>query len=204
MRLIFLLSLIFLSSCSQINNDSSLELFNGKDLTGWKISNFGGEGEVFVKNGQIELDYGNPLSGITWTGAEIPKDNYAIELEAMRLDGIDFFVGLTFPVRNEFCSLILGGWGGTVSGLSSFDYQDAANNETTAVIKYEKNRWYKIRMEIEGEFLRAFIDGKKIIETEINGRQVHVRPEVEPSKPFGISAFETQVAYKNIRITGLR
>ena len=202
MRLIFLLSLIFLSSCSQINNDSSLELFNGKDLTGWKISNFGGEGEVFVKNGQIELDYGNPLSGITWTGAEIPKDNY-IELEAMRLDGIDFFVGLTFPVRNEFCSLILGGWG-TVSELSSFDYQDAANNETTAVIKYEKNRWYKIRMEIEGEFLRAFIDGKKIIETEINGRQVHVRPEVEPSKPFGISAFETRVAYKNIRITGLR
>ena len=118
----------------------------------------------------------------------------------MRLDGIDFFVGLTFPVREEFCSLILGGWGGTVSGLSSFDYQDAANNETTYVVEYKKNHWYKIRMEVEGDSLRAFIDGEKIIETEINGRQVHIRPEVEPSKPLGISSFDTQVAYKNIQI----
>ncbi|MCH2206027.1 MAG: DUF1080 domain-containing protein [Lentisphaerales bacterium] len=179
-------------------------MFNGKDLTGWKISNFGGEGEVEVKNGEIRLDYGNPISGITWTGAELPKDHYAIELEAMRLDGIDFFVGLTFPVRDQFCSLILGGWAGTVSGLSSFDYQDAANNETTYVVEYKKNRWYKVRMEVAGELLRAYVDGKKIIETEINGRQVHIRPEVEPSKPLGISSFETQVAYRNIRIFSLR
>ena len=202
-KILSLLALL-LVSCSQLKTSEERSLFNGKDLQGWKVSNFGGEGEVEVKNGEIFLEYGNPMSGITWTGGDVPKDNYSIELEAMRIDGIDFFVGLTFPVREEFCSLILGGWGGTVSGLSSFDYQDAANNETTAVINYEKGRWYKIRMEIDGDFLRAFVDGKKIIETEINGRQVHVRPEVDVSKPLGICAFETQVSYKNIKITTLK
>ena len=42
------------------------------------------------------MDFGNPLSGITWQGKALPRDNYAIELDAMKLDGIDFFVGLTF------------------------------------------------------------------------------------------------------------
>jgi len=39
-------------------------LFNGKDLDGWKVTNFGGEGDVLVENGDIVITQGADLSGI--------------------------------------------------------------------------------------------------------------------------------------------
>ena len=88
-------------------------LFDGKTLTNWKPTKFMGEGAVKVENGQIILETGSDLTGITWTGPELPKTNYEIALQAMRVEGRDFFAGVTFPVDDSFCSLILGGWGGT-------------------------------------------------------------------------------------------
>lgn len=61
----------------------------------------------------------------------MPVMNYELSLEAMRVDGSDFFCGLTFPVGSNFCSFIVGGWGGGVVGLSSLNSEDASQNETT-------------------------------------------------------------------------
>ena len=105
-------------------------LFNGKDLEGWKVTNFGGEGEVLVEKGEVVITQGVDLSGITSTSKKLPKSNYEIEFEAQREDGNDFFVGLTFPVKEDPCSLIVGGWGGGVCGLSSLDGMDASENDT--------------------------------------------------------------------------
>jgi len=44
-------------------------LFDGKTLEGWKITEFGGEGEVTVEEGAIILRMGQPLTGITWKDA---------------------------------------------------------------------------------------------------------------------------------------
>ena len=41
------------------------QLFNGKNLDGWKVTDFGGEGEVRVEDGQIIMRMGQPLTGIT-------------------------------------------------------------------------------------------------------------------------------------------
>ena len=38
------------------------------------------------------------LTGITGTG-EFPKFNYELQMEAMRVEGSDFFAGITFPTR---------------------------------------------------------------------------------------------------------
>ncbi|MCM8535736.1 MAG: DUF1080 domain-containing protein [Lentisphaeraceae bacterium] len=201
--LAFCLVLFCLNSCSSFLNSERV-LFDGVSLENWKISNFGGEGDVEVKDGAVFMDYGNPITGITWTGEELPRDNYFVEFEALKIDGNDFFVGLTFPVQESYCSLILGGWGGVTCGLSSFDFQDAANNETMTLVKFEKNQWYKIRMEVNGNNLRSFIDGKQIIDAKIDGRKVHIRPEVLVSIPLGVCAFETQVKYKNIKLGELK
>src|SRR5438045_2911876 len=40
-------------------------LFDGKSLAGWKVTDFGGEGEVTVEDGQIIMHMGQPLTGIT-------------------------------------------------------------------------------------------------------------------------------------------
>ncbi len=58
-------------------------LFDGKSLAGWKKTAFGGEGDVEVRDGQIILQAGNPMTGITWT-ANPPRMDYEITLEAMR------------------------------------------------------------------------------------------------------------------------
>ena len=103
----------------------SKSLFDGKSLKGWKKTQFGGEGKVEVKDGRIVLHSGGPMTGITWT-EDFPKIDYEISLEAMRVDGSDFFCGLTFPVGDKPCSFIVGGWGGGVVGLSSIDGSDAS------------------------------------------------------------------------------
>ncbi|RLS99045.1 MAG: DUF1080 domain-containing protein, partial [Planctomycetota bacterium] len=43
-----------------------IKLFNGKNLDGWKNSMFGGDGEIGVEDGQLILDMGNDITGVTW------------------------------------------------------------------------------------------------------------------------------------------
>src|SRR6267154_3788336 len=95
-------------------------LFDGRTLAGWKVTDFPGHGAVHCEVGTVVLDKGTRLTGITWTN-EPPEQNYEIELEAMRVAGSDFFCGLTFPVGDAHCSLILGGWGGEIVGISSIN-----------------------------------------------------------------------------------
>src|SRR5207247_113220 len=130
---------------------------DGKTLQGWKTSKFGGEGQVAVQDGRIVIAMGNPMSGVTWTG-EFPKIDYEISLEAMRVDGSDFFCGLTFPVGESPCSFIVGGWGGGVVGLSSIDGSDASENETTKYQEFDKRRWYAVRVRVSKDKIEAWID----------------------------------------------
>ena len=88
-------------------------LFDGNTLMGWKVTDFAGHGDVRVENGKLILAMGAALTGINWTNP-LPRMNYEIALEAMKVDGSDFFCGLTFPVGETYCSFIVGGWGGGV------------------------------------------------------------------------------------------
>ncbi|MCO6459667.1 MAG: DUF1080 domain-containing protein [Pirellulaceae bacterium] len=172
-------------------------LFDGKTLTGWKPTRFGGEGEVRVEDGSIVLDFGSSLTGITLSG-EFPTSNYELQLEAMRAEGIDFFCGLTFPVKQSHCSLIVGGWGGSVVGLSSIDGKDASENETTKYMKFEKGRWYPIRVRVTDERIQAWIDGKLEVDQDIRDRRISTRVEVDPSKPLGFCTWETKASLRKI------
>jgi hypothetical protein len=177
-------------------------LFDGKTLAGWKVTNFGGEGEVKVEDGMILLDFGSSLTGITYQG-KLPTTNYEISLEAQRLDGNDFFCGLTFPVAKSHCSLILGGWAGSVVGLSSIDGQDASQNETTRFMSFKSKKWYRVRVRVEPEQIQAWVDDEKIVDQNIKDRAISTRVEVDLSKPLGIAAFETRAALRNIRLREL-
>src|SRR5512136_1166886 len=161
-------------------------LFDGRTLGSWKSANFGGEGRVTVSNGQINLEAGATLTGITWSGGELPKTNYEISLEAKKASGSDFFCGLTFPVGNSSCSLILGGWGGGIVGLSSIDGMDASENETTQVMDFPMNRWYRVRVRVTKSKIAAWLDDQNIIDVVTTGKRISIRSEVELSQPLGI------------------
>ncbi len=179
-----------------------ISLFDGKTLKGWNATNFGGEGDVYVKNGMIIMEFGSDLTGIH-TKRKLPIINYEVELEAQRVNGSDFFCGLTFPVKKDPCSLILGGWGGGVCGLSSIDEMDASENDTTTYQKFLAKKWYKVRLKVTDKKIEAWLDDKQIVEQDLKGKKIGIRYEVEPSKPFGFASFQTTAALRKIRIRSL-
>jgi hypothetical protein len=177
-------------------------LFDGRSLGQWEQTSFGGEGPVSVHEGAITLGMGDPLTGVTWTGAPLPAA-YEIALEAARLAGSDFFCGLTFPVRLSHCSLILGGWGGTTVGLSSLDGLDASENETTREMRFEDRRWYRVRVAVTATHIKAWLDDEAIVDVATAGRRIGIRPEVEPSRPLGVACFRTRAGLRGIRFRAL-
>ena len=140
---------------------------------------------------------GVALTGIT-LDREFPTSNYEIRLRAKRVEGNDFFCGLTFPVGESHCSFILGGWGGSTVGLSSIDDKDASENETTQYMRFEKGQWYRIRVRVTEEKIQAWIDNDRVVDQDIRDRRISTRAEVELSKPLGVSAWETRSALQGI------
>jgi len=178
------------------------QLFDGKTLRGWAVTDFAGHGEVHVHKGLLVLDQGY-LTGITWTNAA-PKTNYELSLEASRVSGNDFFCGLTFPIANTNVTLIVGGWGGGVVGISSIDGNDASSNETTKFMSFEKDRWYAIRVRVTPKKLEAWIDKEKVVDLATEGKTLGLRSgPIEESVPLGIATYETQAHLRNIKLTEL-
>ena len=108
---------------SSLVNDAELS-------TRWTATNFGGEGEVQLKDGLMTLGFGSPLTGVTYKKQDFPQENYEMRWEARRTSGQDFFAGVTFPIGEQYCSFIAGGWGGSLTGISSIDGYDASENDT--------------------------------------------------------------------------
>jgi hypothetical protein len=194
-----LLGVLMLGGC---HARREISLFDGKTLGRWKITDFGGQGDVYVKDGSIFLERGNDMTGVNWAGPVVRMD-YEITLEAMRVAGSDFFCGLTFPVGDNPCSLILGGWGGEVCGLSSIDYYDAADNETTQIISFENGQWYSVRLRVTPNKIEAWLDDEELVNIETTGRKIDIRPEVDLSQPLGIATWCTTGAVRNIELRTL-
>jgi hypothetical protein len=158
---------------------------------------------VSCESGLVNVNMGAGLSGLNWTN-DAPKVNYEVALDAMRLQGSDFFCGLTFPVKDSYCSLILGGWGGAVTGLSSVDGQDASENETTQFMRFESGRWYRVRVRVTEKKIEAWLDEKKIVDLATAGRQISLRfGDIEQSKPLGIATYQTTAALREIKMRQL-
>lgn len=182
-----------------------MSLFDGRTMKGWTVPADGpyiGHGEVRVEDGAMRLAVGGRQTGVRWTG-DVPQENYEVALEAMRVSGSDFFCGLTFPVGDSPCTLILGGWGGSVVGLSNIDGAHAAENETTQGLNFENERWYAVLLRVTADRIQVWIDQEKKIDLERAGRRFSVWYEQEAMRPLGISTWDTAAALRNIRLRQL-
>ncbi len=182
-----------------------VSMFNGHNLNGWRVLekyDFEQHGAVQVADGEIILNAGSPATGIAWGGAP-PRMNYELTLEARRLSGNDFFCGLTFPVGPDYLSLILGGWGGGVTGLSNLDGNSAVENETTGYQEFQDHRWYAIRLRVTPGRVAVWLDGESIIDVATADRRLSIWWEQEPVRPLGIASWYTKSALRNIRLRRL-
>lgn len=175
-------------------------LFDGKTLKGWHETDFAGHGETTCTNGLLILNMGDPFTGLNLTNP-FPKMNYELALDAMRVNGSDFFCGITMPIGESFCSLIVGGWGGSLLGISSLDGMDASENETTRFVNFERGKWYRIRIRITDGRIEAWINKEKLVDVVTTDRRISLRPgEIEMSKPFGICCWQTASALRDIKV----
>ena len=176
-----------------------LSLFDGESMGFWKETEFEQEGKSYVEDGRIVMTKGMDMSGVTWTGPLV-KMNYEITLEAMRVEGFDFFCGLTFPINEDSCTFVVGGWGGTTVGLSNIDYYDAMNNSSGRMKEFENNKWYEIRLRVTEKKIQAWIDDEMFVNFEWVGHKLDVRMEVDASRPLGIATWQTAGAIRNIEV----
>jgi hypothetical protein len=175
-------------------------MFDGQTLKGWRETKFAGRGAVQCHSGVLVLGMGDPFTGVNWTN-DFPKRNYEVALDAMRVMGSDFFCGLTVPVGDSCCSLIMGGWGGSLVGISSLDGLDASENETTKFVNFESGRWYRVRLRVTEAKIQVWIDEDKLIDVATAGKKISVRPgDIELSQPFGLAAWQTTAALREIKV----
>ncbi len=141
---------------------------------------------------------GGPMTGLVfpaWEQDGLPLTMYRITYEARRLQGSDFFGSLTFPVgsREQCVTFVLGGWGGSLVGISSIDSLDASSNATGSSQTFEKERWYRIRIEVRPHELAAWIDDRPVVRANISQSHLSLRSgEIDLCAPFGFATYSTE------------
>lgn len=150
---------------------------------------------------ELSIGWGEGLTNVRWKG-EVPTAPFELELKAKRVDGTDFFCAVTFPARGveECVTLIVGGWGGGLVGISSIDGKDASENEAQKFHTFETGAWYQIRLVRAGEKIKVWIDGEKLVDVDTTGKTLSLRQGgIEECAPFGIATWQTTGHIKDIR-----
>lgn len=202
--------LVTLTACTPAEKPvSRWALLSPDHAAAWQAAGIPEQGQASVKEDQLTLGTGRPMTGAkftTWQSAGLPGTSYSISYEARRIEGNDIFGMVTFPVssHDSHATFVLGGWGGTVTGISSISYSDANENSTRGEQRFENHRWYHIRIEVRPEDLRAWVDGRIVVNASIKGKKVTLRPgDVDHCLPFGFATWNTTAEVRHIVIETL-
>jgi hypothetical protein len=196
-----------LLACASVSAETAKPLFNGKDLSGWRMADLTSNGEVQVlPGGIVECGAGISITAIVYTN-KFPVRNYELSLQGMRTGGSDFFIGLTIPVESSYCTVIIGGWGGGLCGISSFDGNDAANNQWAEGLNLKENRWYTLTVRVTPGVIQIALD-KDLYTARIeydDVRRIGLRfGEIEKTIPLGLSTYETTAHWRNFTVKEIK
>lgn len=201
MKILLLLSALAVASAFA----EPLELFNGKDLSGWKnaFSASGGGAVRALSNGVVECGMGDPLSGLVYTNKP-PTMNYELSLEGMRVEGSDFFIALTIPVVTNYCTVVIGGWGGSLCGISSVDYLDASENQWSEGRNLANDRWYRLRVRVTPGVLQVFLNDDLYAARVEYGESSRLSlrfGDIDKTKPLGLATYCTRALWRDFKLT---
>ncbi len=94
----------------------------------------------------------------------------------------------------------MGGWGGTVVGLSNVDNIAADENPTTRFIDFKEGKWYHVRLRVTREKIELWIDKEKTIDLKTKNHTFSIWWEQEPVRPLGFSTWRTTGALRKIEL----
>ena len=207
---------------------AGVSLFDGT-LDRWAEAGYGGQGLVeAVPAAEVDgsdvpvlrIGSGDPLTGVMYTGPfdpksdetdtetatetdteRLPRMNYVFTWQARRVLGGDFFSTVLFPVGDDVCSVVVGGWGGGVIGLSSLDGMDASENITTNFRLFTNDEWSDFRLTVKPDSVILAIDGEDMFEVDPSEYAVTTRLEMEPLGSMGIASYQSTGELRNLRVT---
>lgn len=101
------------------------------------------------------------------TGGDVKWDNYTVTLRARKTAGSDgFVVTVLDDGAGAWAQWILGGWGNKQHGiLTHYAEQDQLLERVPGTI--ESNRWYDVKIVIQGSKMECYLDGKLIQSAEV-------------------------------------
>lgn len=172
----------------------------------WTYVDFGSNGGVELAGDDIIIHQGERLEGLKYVGGPADLlgaslDHYEIKLEVQRTGGHDILLGLTFPVgTKESASLVLGGWGGSVCGISSVDEADASGNAWKSIHSFEDGKWYAVALRVDDTTVAATLDGKPLFNVPRAGHHFGLRAEVAPTAPLGLFTFGTSAKVRGFSV----
>ena len=102
-------------------------------------------------------------------------------------------------------SLVVGGWGGGLVGISSIDHLDASENSTRGEMRFENGEWYRVRIEVREDDLRVWINDAPMVNTSIKSRHLGLRPgDIDRCVPLGFATWRTEGEIRAVRVSRLK
>ena len=202
------LLLLLISGCGRVPTPTT-DLLESRYVGSWKVADIDGHGDATAEANLLTLEAGKPMTGMRfhdWTAKALPLTDYEVTFEAQRVKGNDLFAAMTFPVRsiNTCATLVLGGWGGGLVGISSIDELDASENSTRSEQNFSNGTWYRVRLEVSNTEIKAWIDDRLVVNTSIKGRKISLRPgDIEQCAPFGFATYGTTGQIRELRVKAL-
>ena len=95
---------------------------------------------------------------------------------------------------------VVGGWGGSATGLSNVDGSAAIENETTGHFEFKPDQWYQVRLRVTKKQIQAWVDKEELIDLAREGHRFSIWWEQEPARPLGIATWQTKAGLKEIRL----
>ncbi len=186
------------------------ELFDGEGLDGWQVLEGGGfrdHGKVHVRAGLLRMELGpghRPQTGIAYTGP-FPRDDYEVEVDAMRAGGNLDFGCLVFPLGDDHCTLIVGGHiHGNLLGFREVDRRDAWDDpKGHRWFDFKPNTWYRLRLRVERDTLTVWVDDKEQFAMPRAGHRFEPVASFATATPFGVCTHATASAIRSIRVRRL-
>jgi hypothetical protein len=87
-----------------------------------------------------------------------------------------------------------------VVGISSIDGMDASENETASYQGFKDEQWYKIRLEVRKDSLKAWIDERELVDVVTKDRKLGLRfGDIEKCAPLGLATWQTTAELRKLQ-----
>ncbi|MBQ7637483.1 MAG: hypothetical protein IJS90_01105 [Clostridia bacterium] len=129
------------------------------------------KGKFAIKKGKLVhrgtgMNYSD-IGDVAYTGTDNEMTNYTFTVDAVKTDGEEGFL-IPFAVQSETENWFwnIGGWGNTVSCLQRVDKDGKTGQiqKTVSDFTVETGRTYRLKVVVEGTFVRCYIDGELLID----------------------------------------